>query len=515
MDTGRSLIAAATLQHTVSSALAAGLTFVISSAAEGGEIELTPVAEGEAASRNMCNTITSMLGCVRGAVETVSIWRNRTSRLALSIESSCALSECILWDTVGMLVCRSSARSNLSAQSNLSARTAQELRAGYAMAILRGVNGLVDVGQQGGGGKKSVAVLATDIGIPSWVVDLRHDIAHNELPSLATLRMAASTLIAFFHDNYWDKKASLQRVNYENIMNKLFEYKRASKFLISGSSGGNSSENHKAVNVVARDFAKNTSLAISTEVVLAFFVEGNLGDREGGFGVSEDGGGGKAPTGSTFGVLCTFKESSPFEKLKRRYKALLVALQSARSSFTQNLLTALVHKLCTSEAKTGSEENLQLVVSWIRYLLSRDFLSLFDPNVGVMKQKNLREKSQQKWKVEERNWMAGYDRDKCCSMYSLNSLVDEYLEGIDGDRVEEVRNLFCEILGSRRVARTTTRKRKRSVEERSERELTLEELEAMCEKDCEENSDREGSGREEGEGDGEQVIFWEQEQECP
>lgn len=64
------------------------------------------------------------------------------------------------------------------------------LRQSYAAAILRLVNGLVDPLQLGAYAR-SIAAIAAQIGLPAWLVELRHAATHEELPSLSVLREGA------------------------------------------------------------------------------------------------------------------------------------------------------------------------------------------------------------------------------------------------------------------------------------------------------------------------------------
>lgn len=63
-------------------------------------------------------------------------------------------------------------------------------RSAYALAIVRFINGLVDP-LQSGPHARSIAAIATQIGIPLSLVELRHAATHEELPSLVALRQAA------------------------------------------------------------------------------------------------------------------------------------------------------------------------------------------------------------------------------------------------------------------------------------------------------------------------------------
>jgi ribosomal biogenesis protein LAS1 len=63
------------------------------------------------------------------------------------------------------------------------------LRQSYAAAIIRLVNGLVDPLQLGAYAR-SVASIAAQLGLPAWLVELRHAATHEDLPSLEVLREA-------------------------------------------------------------------------------------------------------------------------------------------------------------------------------------------------------------------------------------------------------------------------------------------------------------------------------------
>lgn len=64
------------------------------------------------------------------------------------------------------------------------------LRQSYANAIIRLVNGLVDP-LQFGAYARSIASIAMQLGLPAWLVELRHAATHEDLPSLEVLREAA------------------------------------------------------------------------------------------------------------------------------------------------------------------------------------------------------------------------------------------------------------------------------------------------------------------------------------
>ncbi|RHY92033.1 hypothetical protein DYB35_002168 [Aphanomyces astaci] len=81
-------------------------------------------------------------------------------------------------------------------------RSHEELRLLYSATVVRCVNGLVDASQRGAYAQ-AVSSLALRIGIPLWIVDIRHEAAHTKLPSLPTLQLACQTLRQWLFEHYW------------------------------------------------------------------------------------------------------------------------------------------------------------------------------------------------------------------------------------------------------------------------------------------------------------------------
>jgi ribosomal biogenesis protein LAS1 len=102
----------------------------------------------------------------------LSAWRAITT-LPHALESTLALLTVIVQDT-----------SYQGSSSHLLTRQA------YATALIRLVNGLVDPLQLGAYAR-SIASIAAQLGLPSWLVELRHAATHEDLPSLELLREAA------------------------------------------------------------------------------------------------------------------------------------------------------------------------------------------------------------------------------------------------------------------------------------------------------------------------------------
>ncbi|PCH33291.1 Las1-domain-containing protein [Wolfiporia cocos MD-104 SS10] len=118
------------------------------------------------------------------AVNRMSAWRAITA-LPHALESTHALLTVILQDT---------------AQQGSTSRLS--LRQSYAAAIIRLVNGLVDP-LQTRAYARSVASIAAQLGLPAWLVDLRHAATHEDLPSIEVLREAARESMAWLLHNYF------------------------------------------------------------------------------------------------------------------------------------------------------------------------------------------------------------------------------------------------------------------------------------------------------------------------
>lgn len=135
----------------------------------------------------------------RHALEIVSMWRCR-GRIPHSVDMTASLVEVSLNDSEN--VENSATFGVTSARAYCNLRSDHELRLQYALAIIRAVNGLVDPGQQGYYAE-SIFNIASKMGLPGWIVELRHDSTHNSLPVLSVLRTAARHLLDWIHARYW------------------------------------------------------------------------------------------------------------------------------------------------------------------------------------------------------------------------------------------------------------------------------------------------------------------------
>ncbi|CAH0480830.1 unnamed protein product [Peronospora belbahrii] len=145
-------------------------------------------------------------------VSRVTSWRSR-AQLPVAINATAQLVELQLHESMAQ---------HHHHAIGVSSRSYMELCLLYSNIIVRCVNGLVD-GSQKGAYALAVSTLAQRIGIPLWIVDLRHESTHNQLPSLPVLRFAACHLLSWLKVNYWEAQEILVQQQVHHVSQWLLE----------------------------------------------------------------------------------------------------------------------------------------------------------------------------------------------------------------------------------------------------------------------------------------------------
>lgn len=145
-------------------------------------------------------------------IKRVQAWKSRSHhKLPLSIEATASLVAASVSDVEE---CQ---------ESPLTVRLAM------AMAIVRFVNGMVDM-EQKGVYARSVQSIADDIGLPDWLVDLRHEATHAALPSLEVLRAGCRFSLDWLRTHYWDSQTAEIQARDEKLLelvqNFIAEFER-------------------------------------------------------------------------------------------------------------------------------------------------------------------------------------------------------------------------------------------------------------------------------------------------
>jgi len=129
------------------------------------------------------------------ALRRVAVWRGHSARGRLShaVDISAGLAGLLLSDA------------ERTCHSNATGNNPYQLRNSYSTLLLRSVNGLADTYRhQRKSSLLSVSHCCALAGLPLWIVDIRHDASHNDLPSLGLCRIGAIETLRFWKTRYWD-----------------------------------------------------------------------------------------------------------------------------------------------------------------------------------------------------------------------------------------------------------------------------------------------------------------------
>lgn len=141
----------------------------------------------------------------RKGLDRVLAWKSRSGgKLPLAIESTADLVLANLTD----------------AQSN-SFTTEKQLI--LSMALVRFVNGMADMNQRGVYAR-SVHSIAEEIGLPDWLVDLRHEATHASLPSQDTLRAGIRVALSWLQEEYWEAQMKAHKDSEQNLASLIKKY---------------------------------------------------------------------------------------------------------------------------------------------------------------------------------------------------------------------------------------------------------------------------------------------------
>jgi hypothetical protein len=123
----------------------------------------------------------------QAALQLLLIWKARCPSLPSGIESTLTLIEVLLQDE---------SNGNITNNDHL-------LRLAYSSAIMRFVNHMLDTETAKG---TTLYRAAKNLDVPDWIIDLRHDTAHNnKLPSIELLREATQISLDWLEKKYWLK----------------------------------------------------------------------------------------------------------------------------------------------------------------------------------------------------------------------------------------------------------------------------------------------------------------------
>lgn len=97
------------------------------------------------------------------------------------------------------------------------------VRSTYGVALMRFVNTFTEFDQTGVYAS-SVQLLASRLGIPEWVVDARHSVAHRDLPGIEVLRGGAQVCLQWLRDHYWKSQLTQWREAEARVVEVVVEF---------------------------------------------------------------------------------------------------------------------------------------------------------------------------------------------------------------------------------------------------------------------------------------------------
>ncbi|KAI9911111.1 hypothetical protein PsorP6_008811 [Peronosclerospora sorghi] len=317
-------------------------------------------------------------------VSRVASWRSRM-QLPVAIDATAQLVELQLHESM--------AQQHHHAVG-VSSRSHMELSLLYANIIVRCVNGLVDSSQKGAYAL-AVSTLAQRIGIPLWIVDLRHESTHNQLPSLSVLRFAARHLLAWLQVNYWEAQEDLIRGQVYRLGQWLLD---KLPHLIKKSTDDDQQDVPLRDNAMQLPTTSMTKLDADTlrNIVVPLLVDGQQ------YGESV------APTGLLFleapVLLETGAKEAPVIFQRDAFVCLLLRLQPLWRRFSASLLARLCQKVLNFacplksiysydneteqpiqgiEEKPGFKQNeMEMTLQWIKFMVSSDYRERVKLQIG-------------------------------------------------------------------------------------------------------------------------------------
>ncbi|XP_071774822.1 ribosomal biogenesis protein LAS1L [Centroberyx gerrardi] len=120
------------------------------------------------------------------ALQRISAWKGRyANSTPVAVESTADLVRCQVLDRSGQL-------------------DGDDLVLLYGTALVRFVNLITE--RQQGRTARPLRLLAGNLNIPEWIVDLRHDFTHRKLPTLNWCRKGCKVVLEWLQQEYWSRQ---------------------------------------------------------------------------------------------------------------------------------------------------------------------------------------------------------------------------------------------------------------------------------------------------------------------
>lgn len=127
------------------------------------------------------------------ALGRIAVWKSRIPRLPVAIENTAALIGAGLEHQHEIAAGRADWESN------------HKLRNLYGLALIRFINDITET-KQTKFHARSVKSVASELGLPDWLVELRHNATHRQLPPLEIVSSAVQCSLNYLKECFWEKQ---------------------------------------------------------------------------------------------------------------------------------------------------------------------------------------------------------------------------------------------------------------------------------------------------------------------
>ncbi|KAI8897571.1 Las1-like-domain-containing protein [Globomyces pollinis-pini] len=224
-----------------------------------------------------------------------------------------------------------------------------------AMALIRFVNGIVDAAQKGAVAASVVSV-AESLGLPTWIIELRHDVTHGKFPSLPYLMKGRNEALEWLRYNYWIIQATAAKELDVKIYSLLETYQIIMKQLMD--SGESPVESHDLQETLTNITVSLTMSDYPDVLIPKLLLDGNL-------------------------VSSTKKNRVAFGKLLDDYnlnlwEPLITCCESTWPGFGKVLFESIIEYNHRCDAGKSGQSFQSTLNAWAKYLLSRFLIKATD-----------------------------------------------------------------------------------------------------------------------------------------
>lgn len=198
------------------------------------------------------------------ALGRISVWKSRIPRLPTGIENTAAL--------IGAML---EHRTEMTA-GPMDGELNQKLRNLYGLALIRFVNDITEERKVKCPIRNNLMSIAKKLNLPQWLVVLRHNATHRELPSLDMITDAVECSLKYLKEHCWEKQLNCDNPDFYQHSPKYFrrtliEYQQKQFMVLQMSAASKSNKRNK--NMVLESLDKTLRITGLSPVILSVLLE--------------------------------------------------------------------------------------------------------------------------------------------------------------------------------------------------------------------------------------------------